>query len=120
MNRSLASIAACTETSSGSLKPIDCSIDALPGTRTSPGQSVRGPPANPYRDDGGQALIRINAAPMFGQRLTFRHGLLRTPAVTATSECHNESNFTKLAVVNFTKLAVVEKANPNYRPNRHG
>jgi hypothetical protein len=34
------------------------------GTRTSPGQSVRGPPANPYRDDGGQALIRINAVPM--------------------------------------------------------
>jgi hypothetical protein len=41
-------------------------IDALPGTRTSPGQSVRGPPANPYRDDGGQALIRINAVPMLG------------------------------------------------------
>jgi hypothetical protein len=40
------------------------------------GQSVRGPPTNPYRDDGGQALIRINAAPMFGQWLTvFRHGL---------------------------------------------
>src|SRR5262245_10771977 len=51
-------------------------IDALPGTRTSPGQGVRGPPANPYRDDGGQALIRINAAPIFAQRLTvFRHGL---------------------------------------------
>jgi hypothetical protein len=33
------------------------------------GQSARGPPTNPYRDDGGQALIQINAAPMFGQRL---------------------------------------------------
>jgi hypothetical protein len=27
-------------------------------------------------------------------------------------KCHNESNF--------TKLAVVEQASPNYRPNRHG
>jgi hypothetical protein len=45
-------------------------LDAPPGTRTSPGQSVRGPPTNPYRDDGGQALIRINAALMFCEQLT--------------------------------------------------
>jgi hypothetical protein len=55
-------------------------IHAPPGTRTSPGQSVRGPPTNPYRDDGGQALIRINAALIFGQRarLSFRLWLTGT------------------------------------------
>jgi NADPH-dependent 2,4-dienoyl-CoA reductase/sulfur reductase-like enzyme len=50
------------------LAPLKVAGEAIAGARelgydvlVLAGQSVRGPPTNPYRDDGGQALIRINA-----------------------------------------------------------
>jgi hypothetical protein len=63
-----------------------------PGTRTSPGQSIRGPPTNPYRDDEWQSFdsdqrcadvrLMVNCFPARS---------LRTPAVTATSETVKQS-----------------------------